>query len=68
MIEAAITGIGMSKIGRNTHRPAMLHLAEAARAAIADAGLTTADIDGITTYPSKANNYPGMSPLGCTEV
>lgn len=68
MIEAAITGIGMSAIGRNTGRPAMLHLAEAAREAVADAGLTMADIDGITTYPGKANNSPGMSPLGCTEV
>lgn len=65
---AAITGVGMSDIGRNTGRPAMLHLAEAADRALARAGLTRADIDGIATYPGKADNSPGMSPLGTGEV
>ncbi len=67
-IKAAITGIGMSSIGRKTMRPAMLHLAEAAREALADAGLTVADIDGITTYPGRSNGSPGMSPLGVADV
>ncbi len=68
MLQAAITGIGMSKIGRSTRRAAMLHLAEAAHEALADAGLTRDDVDGLTTYPGKANNSPGMAPIGCTEV
>jgi acetyl-CoA acetyltransferase len=68
MLNAAITGIGMSTLGRTTGRAAILHLAEAAREALADAGLMRADIDGLTTYPGKANNSPGMAPIGCTEV
>lgn len=68
MTKAAITGIGLSKIGRNTGRPAMAHLLEAARKALECAGLTRDDIDGICTYPGKAENSPGMSPLGTGEV
>jgi acetyl-CoA acetyltransferase len=67
-MKAAITGTGMSDIGRNTGRSAMLHLADAADRALALAGLTRADIDGICTYPGKADNSPGMSPLGTGEV
>jgi acetyl-CoA acetyltransferase len=67
-LAAAITGIGMSQIGRKTMRPAMVHLADAALEALADAGLTTADIDGITTYPGKSAGSPGVSPLGVGDV
>lgn len=66
--KAAITGIGLSKIGRNTMRPAIAHLAEAAVEAIEDAGLTRADIDGVTSYPGKNDQSPGMSPLGVLDV
>lgn len=68
LAKAAITGTGMSDIGRSTGRPAMHHLVEAAERALARAGLTRADIDGICTYPGKADNSPGMSPLGTGEV
>jgi acetyl-CoA acetyltransferase len=68
LAKAAITGAGMSDIGRNTGRPAMHHLVEAAERALARAGLTRADIDGICTYPGKAENSPGMSPLGTGDV
>ncbi|MEZ5708096.1 MAG: thiolase family protein [Blastomonas sp.] len=68
MNKARITGIGMSAIGRNTMRPAIDHLADAALEAIADAGLTRDDIDGICTYPGRSENSPGMSPLGVGEV
>jgi acetyl-CoA acetyltransferase len=66
--KACITGTGMSTVGRNTMRPAIDHLADAALAAIADAGLTRDDIDGICTYPGRSDNAPGMSPLGVGEV
>jgi acetyl-CoA acetyltransferase len=66
--KAAITGSGMSDIGRNTGRPAILHLAEAAERALAAAGLTRGDIDGICTYPGRTDNSPGQSPLGTGEV
>lgn len=68
MLRAAITGIGMSALGRNTQRPCIDLLVDAALEAMADAGLTRDDIDGITTYPGKHEGSPGMSPLGCTEV
>ncbi len=68
MLKAAITGIGMSRLGRNLDRPCIELLADAALEALADAGLTRDDIDGLTTYPGKHDNSPGMSPLGCTEV
>ena len=66
--DAAITGIGMSRIGRNTQHPAILLLADAALEAIADAGLTRDDIDGICTYPGRTDASPGFSPLGVGEV
>ncbi len=68
MLKASITGIGMSQLGRNTQRPCIDLLADAALEAMSDAGLTRDDIDGLTTYPGKADNSPGMSPLGCTDV
>lgn len=58
----------MSQVGRSTMRPAIDLLADAALEAIASAGLTRADIDGITTYPGKTDTSPGMSPLGVGEV
>lgn len=67
-MQASITGVGMSQIGRKTNRPAMAHLVEAAKRALECAGLSKDDIDGIATYPGKADNSPGMSPLGTGEV
>jgi acetyl-CoA acetyltransferase len=46
---AIISGIGVSEIGRRLGVPAVDLTAAAARAAIADAGLAVADIDGIAT-------------------
>jgi acetyl-CoA acetyltransferase len=46
---SVITGVGISRIGRRTGIPAVELTVESARAAIADAGLRPADIDGIST-------------------
>src|SRR5207237_5301733 len=46
---AIISGIGISRIGRKTGIPGLELTVEAAREAIADAGLEPADIDGVTT-------------------
>jgi acetyl-CoA acetyltransferase len=46
---AIISGIGISRIGRKTGVPGLELTAESSAQAIADAGLTAADIDGIAT-------------------
>jgi acetyl-CoA acetyltransferase len=46
-----ISGIGQSAIGRRLGRDELDLTIEAALAAIADAGLTRADIDGLAAYP-----------------
>ncbi|HEY2330421.1 MAG TPA: thiolase family protein [Acidimicrobiales bacterium] len=46
---AIVSGLGISRIGRKTGIPGLELTTEAATAAIADAGLTAADIDGIST-------------------
>jgi len=48
---AAITGIGTSRIGRRLMRPPLSLAVDAVQAAVADAGLSLADIDGLSTYP-----------------
>ncbi len=49
--QVAITGIGMSQIGRRLMRPPLSLTVEAIERAVADAGLELADIDGLSTYP-----------------
>jgi acetyl-CoA acetyltransferase len=49
----AITGIGMSQIGRRLMRPPLSLAVEAVEAAVADAGLSLSDIDGLSTYPGS---------------
>jgi acetyl-CoA acetyltransferase len=65
---AAITGIGVSQTGRKLMRPAMALLAEAALAAIADAGLSRDQIDGVATYPGRVSGGAGMAPVGAVEA
>lgn len=48
--DAIISGLGISRIGRRTGIPGAELTMEAVRAAIDDAGLTPADIDGISTF------------------
>ena len=64
-----ISGIGQSAVGRRLHRGSLDLTLEAARAAIADAGLTATDIDGISTYPGGGGGAPaGFSGPGTPEV
>jgi acetyl-CoA acetyltransferase/uncharacterized OB-fold protein len=48
---AVFSGVGQSKIGRRLFRTDLDLTCEAALAAIADAGLTPADVDGLAAYP-----------------
>ena len=48
---AAISGIGQSDVGRRLGRDPLELTLDACCAAIADAGLTRREIDGLATYP-----------------
>jgi acetyl-CoA acetyltransferase len=66
--EAYISGIGMSEVGvRLTRSPLGLTM-DAIKEAVADAGLTLAQIDGVSTYPGKMQAFLGFSPIGVDEV
>jgi acetyl-CoA acetyltransferase len=66
--KAAVTGIGQSEVGRRLGRDPLALTLDACLAAIADAGLSRADIDGVATYPGLMNAAPGFSGAGVTEV
>src|SRR4030081_3124380 len=65
---AVISGVGQSDVGRRLYRSGYELTIDACLAAIADAGLTPADIDGIATYPGPMGMPPGFSPTGVTDV
>ncbi len=64
----AITGIGQSDIGRRLGVDPLELTLDACLAAIADAGLTPKDIDGLATYPGAMGGQPGFTGAGVTEV
>lgn len=66
--EAYITGIGMSEVGVRLTRSPLKLTVDAVREAIADAGLTLDQIDGVSTYPGKMQIFLGFSPVGVDEV
>ena len=57
---AIISGIGQSAVGRRLGRSDLDLTVEAALEAIADAGLTRDDIDGISTYPGMGAGTAGF--------
>ncbi|HUE58503.1 MAG TPA: OB-fold domain-containing protein [Acidimicrobiales bacterium] len=63
---AVLSGVGRSALGRRLMVNPLSLTIDASLAAIADAGLTIEDIDGLSTYPSIVG--PGMSEGGVTAV
>jgi hypothetical protein len=65
-----ISGLGISQVGRRLGIPPLALTAAAARQAVADAGLTAADIDGIATMgdtpPDYARSELGIEAVDCT--
>src|SRR5579863_171349 len=66
--EAYITGVGQSEVGVRVTRSPMGLTKDAIMQALADAGLTLAQIDGVASYPGKSSGYLGFSPIGVDEV
>ena len=66
--EAYITGVGQSEVGVRLTRHPLLLTVDAVKEALADAGLTIEQIDGVSTYPGKAHGYLGFSPVGADEL
>lgn len=60
----AITGLGMSDVGRRLMRPPISLTVEACRAAVADAGLELSDIDGLATWPGALGGGGGITEGG----
>ncbi|KAB2383509.1 lipid-transfer protein [Actinomadura montaniterrae] len=54
--KAAIAGIGATEFSKESGRSELRLAAEACLAAIEDAGLTPADVDGLVTYTADANS------------
>ncbi|ORV10845.1 thiolase C-terminal domain-containing protein [Mycobacterium celatum] len=65
--KVALTGIGMSDIGRRLMVPPLQLTVQACEAAVADAGLTLDDIDGLSTYPG-GGNLGGFGEGGITTL
>jgi len=65
---AVITGAGQSDVGRRLFRDPLELTLDACLEAIADAGLTTRDIDGISTYPGPMGTPAGFSGAGVVDV
>jgi acetyl-CoA acetyltransferase len=66
---AVISGIGQSAIGRQVDRSGFQLTIDAVLAAVADAGLTIDDIDGLAMFPGGgAANLPGYANGNLYEV
>ncbi|WP_426571488.1 thiolase C-terminal domain-containing protein [Aquihabitans sp. McL0605] len=63
---AVLSGVGRSAIGRRLMRDPLSLAVDACLEAVADAGLTLDDIDGLSTYPGGIGM--GMSEGGVTAV
>ena len=66
--QAVISGVGQSDVGRRLYRDPLELTLDACLEAIADAGLTTKDIDGVATYPGPMAVPAGFSGAGVVDV
>jgi acetyl-CoA acetyltransferase len=58
---AAITGIGATEFSKDSGRSELRLAAEAVKAAIADAGLTPHDVDGLVTFTQDNNHEAAVA-------
>jgi acetyl-CoA acetyltransferase len=65
---AVVSGIGQSAVGRRLGRSALALTLDACLAAVRDAGLELADIDGLAAYPGGGFGPPGFAGPSTSEV
>lgn len=65
---AVLSGIGQSEVARRLGRTPMDFTLDAILEAVADAGLSVADIDGVSSYPGPMETPPGFSGPGTYEI
>lgn len=65
---AIIAGIGQSAVGRRLGRSGLDLTVDACLAAIADAGLSREDVDGLATYPGEVRGAAGFAGPGSPDV
>ena len=66
--QVIVSGIGQSEVRRRVPRDPLFLSTDACLAAIADAGLTPGDIDGLSTYPGSSMPGPGFSGASVREI
>jgi acetyl-CoA acetyltransferase len=59
--QAAIVGVGATEFSKDSGRSELRLAAEAVRAAIADAGLTANDVDGLVTFTQDTNTEAAVA-------
>ena len=57
----AIVGIGQTEFSKNSGRSELQLAAEASRAALEDAGIDPADVDGMITFTLDSSDEIGLS-------
>jgi len=67
--QAAIVGIGATEFSKESGRSELRLSVEAVQAALADCGLTPADVDGFTTFTMDSSSEIAVArELGCGEL
>jgi acetyl-CoA acetyltransferase len=66
--KVVISGIGLSSVGRRLGRNPLGLMIDACLAAIADAGLQAADIDGMSSYPGPSFTLAGTTGGGVNNI
>jgi acetyl-CoA acetyltransferase len=61
MMDAAIVGIGATEFSKDSGRSELRLAAEAVRDALADAGLTPSDVDGLVTFTMDASSETAVA-------
>lgn len=66
--DVVISGVGLSAVGKRLERSALGLTVDAIKEALASAGLTRDDIDGVSCYPGARPDMPFFGPVAATQV